>query len=511
MMEFNVPGKHIKGEAMVYGNAQVHGNAVVTDQVVVTDNATVYGNAKVSDDAEVFGNAKVSGNVKVTGKAKVSEDARVYGDAKIYGAAEVSGRAQVYGGAQVFALAQVNGDAKVSGDALVSDRAEVYGAAKVYGYAVVSDRSRVSDNALVFEHAVVAGRALVYDHAVVAGNALVSGDAEVFGNAKVSGLAKVYGDAEVKGKARIGGKAKIYGGVWDGSEGPINEGSWDAPGVPHGGNRMASLIRRVASRHMAGMDGNLYSDIRKYQDENPSGPPLGLKYSVAVFPKVRTYRILVALYEKNIMTPAGLHAWASRISDINTAIALNLAAFRLFSGRWDWDYMQDANAGFMQDAWWRDSIGKRWLPLVMAATEQRAWEIAGVSKREKPPSDPKPAPKWDPPSIPDRLIPMTAEGWELYQAMPGSERAARSLGASLRVALEMAGRKITPHNKDEKNAAIVKAILSRMAKVLTTYSRFGAMDTEPPYHARHAFRKYLGGYLDHWTYPKTFNVIEGWL
>jgi len=76
--------------------------------------------------------------------------------------------------------------------------------------------------------------------------------------------------------------------------------------------------------------------------------------------------------------------------------------------------------------------------------------------------------------------------------------------------LKLVGKHVTPHNKDVKNAANIKAIMARMSKAMETYAEWGTQDTEPRYVARDAVRSYLKLYLNSWDFQNTFNAIDAW-
>lgn len=214
----------------------------------------------------------------------------------------------------------------------------------------------------------------------------------------------------------------------------------------------------------------------------------------------KTFAVLENLYYKDVNSEAKLHAWASRITDPNTAVSLAYTGWKLSKGdltRWD-------NSYFVEN--WK-SYGARFKLFgeqVQKACEARFWEIAGRDSRAKPPAPASTKPVFVPPPLP--ALKGTAAGWQLYDE-PGAGRAAAALSAATLTILKMAGRNITPYNKDEKNAEAVRALLARMNKVFRTYSEWGATDGEPVGVFIGILRRYLAKYLDEWQFRKTFQAM----
>jgi hypothetical protein len=126
--------------------------------------------------------------------------------------------------------------------------------------------------------------------------------------------------------------------------------------------------------------------------------------------------------------------------------------------------------------------------------------VAPPSGAPAKPSFTAPAPKW---------VPSTVDDWQLYDE-PGASRAARALGRVMATALGMAGKHITPHNTDAKNAKWVSKLFDRITKSRNTYSEYGAADTEGRVVMKDAFEAYLKQYLDEWKFPETYRMIDYW-
>lgn len=140
----------------------------------------------------------------------------------------------------------------------------------------------------------------------------------------------------------------------------------------------------------------------------------------------------------------------------------------------------------------------------------RAFEILGydLPLRVTVPSRPaKPQPVAPP--IPPGLVPMTVEGWELYD-IPGASAVARSLGKVMENALKSVGKNVIDSRKDATNARLLEKIIERVNKACWEQRRYGASDTEPRGVMYHTFEEYLKTYLDDWDYPQTFQVARGW-
>ena len=213
----------------------------------------------------------------------------------------------------------------------------------------------------------------------------------------------------------------------------------------------------------------------------------------------KTFAVLENLYYKDVNSEAKLHAWASRITDPNTAVSLAYTGWKLSKGdlsRWDNSYFVGNWKGY-------GARFKLFGEQVQKACEARFWEIAGRDSRVKPPASTKPV--FEPPSLP--TLTSTADAWQLYD-QPGAGRAAAALTAATLTILKMVGRNITPYNKDEKNAEAVIALLHRMNKVFRTYSEWGATDGEPVGVFIGILRRYLAKYLDEWQFRKTFQAME---
>lgn len=65
-------------------------------------------------------------------------------------------------------------------------------------------------------------------------------------------------------------------------------------------------------------------------------------------------------------------------------------------------------------------------------------------------------------------IPVTPDGWELYHDKPGAVIAARRLANAMKKAIAAASR---------------TEAITIMRNVMTEYEKFGALDTEPRWHA----------------------------
>ncbi len=85
-------------------------------------------------------------------------------------------------------------------------------------------------------------------------------------------------------------------------------------------------------------------------------------------------------------------------------------------------------------------------------------------------------------------IPTTGEDWELYTSSMACGRAARALTAALKRALLVVDKAIkagTGHTDD----GLETLMDQHLYPVMSTYSSYGAYDTEPRYHAIHALRQ----------------------
>jgi len=230
-------------------------------------------------------------------------------------------------------------------------------------------------------------------------------------------------------------------------------------------------------------------------------------FNKANFTKEKDFEVIEKLWTKEVYSSSALHSWASRITDMNTASRLHVAARTYPKGYLPYEY---------RDSWLMQSIRVRKDPTAIKfitnlteAIEALFWEITGKSDRVKPEAPPpKAKPTWNPPEIPPNLVPMTADGWELYSSQPGSGQAAKALGRAMTTALGMVGRNVTPYNKDEKNTAILAKIIARFGKALETQADFGAGDTEPESRAIDVFEAYLKKYLDRWDFEKTWRALD---
>jgi hypothetical protein len=203
-------------------------------------------------------------------------------------------------------------------------------------------------------------------------------------------------------------------------------------------------------------------------------------------------KMLSSLFYRGVTSESQIAAWMSRVTTGNTAMSLAFTGYLLKT-----EQLEDYNTPSF----------KVFGALVEKAATERFWELAGRSKRVPVK---KQKPKFDAPAIPPSLIPTNATGWQLYSTMPGANTAAKAIAKSMTVALQMAGRNVTPSNTDAANAKAVSAILSRMSKILQTHREVGASDSEPRYVMLKVLEKYLKMYLDTYDFPKTFGVIDNW-
>jgi len=222
------------------------------------------------------------------------------------------------------------------------------------------------------------------------------------------------------------------------------------------------------------------------------------------FPTDKTWETIEALYYKDVDSDSKLHAWASRISDGNTAIRIAHAGSMLRTGN-----MRGWYSGYFLTNWKSSEANFRVFgERVEKAATERFWELAGRGDRVKPDVPPSKKPVFVPPAIPPNLVPMTADGWELYSSVAGSGTAAKALGKSMAVTLGMVGRNVTPYNTDAKNAKNLQEITRRMGKILRTYQNWGALDTEPEGHVIDVLEGYLKLYLDRWNFQKTYDSLS---
>lgn len=251
----------------------------------------------------------------------------------------------------------------------------------------------------------------------------------------------------------------------------------------------------------------------QYGDDNPELDEAYLQYTKLdrlrvqrskSYPDDKTWLTLENLNSKNVISESKLHAWASRISDANTALRIVNAAKRLSAGA-----LSRYDSPYFADGWnYREKDYRAFGALVEKAVTDRFWEMVGRSTRVKPVAPPSTKPTFTPPAIPPNLVPTTADGWELYSSVAGSGSAARALGKSMTVALKMVGRNVTPLNKDEKNAKSLQEITRRMGKILDTYGEWGARDTEPEGRVIDVLEGYLKLYLDRWDFRKTYDSLS---
>jgi len=255
----------------------------------------------------------------------------------------------------------------------------------------------------------------------------------------------------------------------------------------------------------------LYKDYLAWNEElyakgdySHPGMNLRMNWMKAEHSSEKTFAVLENLYYKSTTTDAKLHAWASRIKDPNVAVSLAYTAWKLQNGRLN----QFDSPYFFQN--WKGGAARfqAFGALVEKACSARFWEIAGRDARVKPEAPPTAKDTFTPPAVPTDLIPTTASDWELYSSSPGAGQAARALASATATIVGMVGRNVTPYNKDDKNAAAIQAVRSRMNKVFSTYADWGATDGEPESVFRSVLRKYVTLYLDKWTFPKTYDALS---
>lgn len=239
-----------------------------------------------------------------------------------------------------------------------------------------------------------------------------------------------------------------------------------------------------------------YSVVRQFD-------ALGMSFSKA-YPEEKTFEALRNLFDKDIVTESKIHSWASRISDGNTAVRFSSAGWNIKVGR-----VSASRGSFFYQNWkYQEKEFIAFGALVEKATTERFWELAGRGTRVKPVAPPSAKQTFTPPAIPSNMVPMTANGWDLYESVAGSGSAAKALGKSMTVALKMVGRNVTPLNTDAKNAKNLQDIIRRMGKILNTYGEWGARDSEPGNGVIDVFEQYVGLYLDRPRFRKTYDSLS---
>jgi hypothetical protein len=86
-------------------------------------------------------------------------------------------------------------------------------------------------------------------------------------------------------------------------------------------------------------------------------------------------------------------------------------------------------------------------------------------------------------------IPYTANEWELYSSMEGSEDVAKTLADTVASELSYLSGRLLTMPKEQWDKAIGESE-SAMHKRLCQYSKYGAADSEPIWHLESIYRKY---------------------
>lgn len=84
-------------------------------------------------------------------------------------------------------------------------------------------------------------------------------------------------------------------------------------------------------------------------------------------------------------------------------------------------------------------------------------------------------------------IPASARDWELYSSMAGSAKAARGMTAALKRSLDYFEKNMGKSGEGiGKDVALAADIPKGINEAMRKHSSFGALDTEPRYHAHQA-------------------------